>query len=70
MLLNKLLVADKWPNKFAIHGYIDYKNPIDFADKPLVSFLDWTAISKDFLFVIFLFNQNLIYPQTHRFWYI
>lgn len=37
-------VADKWPNKFAIHGYIDYKNPIDFSDKPLVSFLDWAAI--------------------------
>lgn len=35
-------VADKWPGKFAIHGYINY--PKDKASKPLESFADWTAI--------------------------
>ncbi|MBQ8849402.1 MAG: hypothetical protein IJ011_03595 [Clostridia bacterium] len=37
-------VDDKWPHKFSIHGYIHYKNPKDFATKPLESFLDWAAI--------------------------
>ncbi len=37
-------VSDKWRGKFAIHGYIHYKNPKDFAEKPLESFLDWAAI--------------------------
>ena len=35
---------DKWPGKFVIHGYIHYKKPKDFADKPLESFLDWAAM--------------------------
>lgn len=35
---------DKWPEKFVIHGYIHYKNPKDFAEKPLESFLDWAAM--------------------------
>lgn len=37
-------VADTWPGKFVIHGYIHYKNPKDFAGKPLETFLDWAAI--------------------------
>ena len=37
-------VFDKWPGKFVIHGYIAYKNPKDFASKPLESFLDWAAM--------------------------
>lgn len=37
-------VADTWPGKFAIHGYIHYHKPKDFASKPLESFLDWAAI--------------------------
>ena len=37
-------VFDKWGDKFIIHGYIDYKNPKDHADKPLISFLHWAAM--------------------------
>ena len=35
---------DKYPGEFVIHGYIHYKKPKDFADKPLESFLDWAAM--------------------------
>ena len=37
-------VDTKWPHKFAIHGYIHYKKPKDFASKPLEGFLDWAAM--------------------------
>jgi glycerophosphoryl diester phosphodiesterase len=37
-------VADKWPGRFAIHGYLHYKHPKDFADKELASFCHWVAI--------------------------
>ena len=37
-------VSDKWKGKFVIHGYIKYKNPKDFATRPLESFLDWAAM--------------------------
>ena len=36
-------VADKWPGKFLIHGYIGYTKK-DVSEKPLESFLDWAAI--------------------------
>lgn len=37
-------VDTKWPHRFAIHGYMHYKKPKDFAQKPLESFLDWSVI--------------------------
>lgn len=37
-------VAEKWPGKFMIHGYPFYKNPKDFAARPLVEFMDWAVI--------------------------
>jgi len=37
-------VADKWPGRFMIHGYPFYKNPKDFAARPLVDFMDWAVI--------------------------
>ena len=36
-------VDEKWPHKFAIHGY-PHKYTDDPSTKPLESFLDWTAI--------------------------
>jgi glycerophosphoryl diester phosphodiesterase len=36
-------VDEKWPHKFAIHGY-PFKKTADPSSKPLVSFLDWYAI--------------------------
>ena len=33
----------KWPGKFMIHGYIGYTKK-DVSERPLESFLDWTAI--------------------------
>ena len=35
---------DKWPGKFAIHGYLNYKRPADHATKPLESFSHWAGI--------------------------
>ena len=37
-------VYDKWGDKFVTHGYIHYKNPKDFSDKPLDSFINWAAM--------------------------
>ena len=37
-------VADKWPRKFMIHSYPFYKNPKDFASRPLKTFSDWIVI--------------------------
>lgn len=37
-------VDDKWPHKFAIHGYIHYNRPKDTPTRPLHDFLDWAAI--------------------------
>ena len=37
-------ISDKWKGQYVIHGYIHYKNPKDFAEKPLESFLDWAAM--------------------------
>lgn len=36
-------VDRKYPEKFSIHGYIGYEK-IDVSERPLESFLDWTAI--------------------------
>ena len=37
-------IYDKWGDKFVTHGYIHYKNPKDFSEKPLDSFINWAAI--------------------------
>ena len=37
-------IYDKWGDKFVTHGYIHYKKPKDFADKPLESFINWAAM--------------------------
>ena len=37
-------VWDAYPGEFVLHGYLHYKNPKDFADKPLASILDWAAM--------------------------
>ena len=37
-------IADTWPGKFPIHGYIHYHEPKDIPTKPLESFLQWAAI--------------------------
>lgn len=37
-------IADTYPGKFVIHGWIKYKNPKDFAIKPVETFFDWAAI--------------------------
>ena len=36
--------ADRWPGKFALHGYPHYRSPKDVPEKPLLSFLDWAVI--------------------------
>ncbi len=37
-------VADRHPGRFMIHSYPHYKNPKDFAAKPLTDFSDWFVI--------------------------
>ena len=37
-------VANKWPGKFAIHGYLHYNRPKDRTERELASFCHWVAI--------------------------
>lgn len=37
-------VDAKWPHKFAIHGYIDYKYPKDTPTRHIAEICDWAAI--------------------------
>ena len=49
-------IADTWPGKFQIHGYIHYRPAKDFASKPLESFLDWAVI----------WRKDALHPEGFR----